>query len=60
MKSFRSIGQKVYDISKGRERRRYYVFLMRCLLNKDRLQKIDDFFQQNELLSEIAEILKAS
>lgn len=56
MKSFRSIGQKVYDISKGRERRRYYVFLMRCLLNKDRLQKIDDFFQQNELLSEIAEI----
>jgi len=55
MKSFRAIGQKVYDIRKGRERRRYYVFLLRCLLNRSRLQKIDKFFQQNELLSAIAE-----
>ncbi len=55
MKSFRAIGQKIYDIKKGRERRRYYVFLIRCLLNRGRLKKIDDFFQQNELLSAIAE-----
>ena len=55
MKSFREIGQKIYDIKKRRERRRYYVFLIRCLLNRGRLKKIDDFFQQNEVLSAIAE-----
>lgn len=54
MKSIRSIGQEIYNMNYWRERRRYYIFLMRCFFNKKRIQEIDDFFHRNKTLEEIA------
>lgn len=56
MKSIRSIGREIYNVSYWRERRRYYIFLVRCFFNKGKIKKIDDFFHQNKHLEEIASI----
>lgn len=56
MESFTSLGRKIYDMSNPREVRRYTVFVARCWLHYRCMQKIDDFYQQNELRRELAEI----
>ena len=56
MKNIREIGRKIYNVNYWRERRRYYIFLLRCFINKSKMKKIDDFFHSTKLLEEIADI----
>ena len=56
MQSFVTLGKKIYHIEKSREARRMVVFVARAWLNRSRMQQIDDYFQQNALLAELAEI----
>lgn len=56
MKNIREIGRKIYNVNYWRERRRYYIFLLRCFFNKSKMKKIDDFFHSTKLLEEIADI----
>ncbi len=56
MESFITLGKKIYHIEKSREARRMVVFVARCLLNRGRMERLDKWFHQSELLSEIAEI----
>ena len=56
MESFVTLGKKIYDIRKSREARRMVVFVVRCWLNGGRMKKLDDYFQQNAILKEIAKL----
>lgn len=56
MKNIREIGRKIYNVNYWRERRRYYIFLLRCFINKSKMKKIDVFFNSTKLLKEIADI----
>lgn len=56
MKNIREIGRKIYNVNYWRERRRYYIFLLRCFINKSKMKKIDIFFNSTKLLKEIADI----
>lgn len=56
MKNIREIGRKIYNVNYWRERRRYYIFLLRCFFNKSKMKKIDEFFHSTKLLEEIADI----
>ena len=56
MKNIREIGRKIYNVNYWRERRRYYIFLLRCFFNKSKMKKIDDFFHSTKLLEEVADI----
>ena len=56
MKNIREIGRKIYNVNYWRERRRYYIFLLRCFINKSKMEKIDIFFNSTKLLKEIADI----
>lgn len=56
MKNIREIGRKIYNVNYWRERRRYYIFLLRCFINKSKMEKIGIFFNRTKLLKEIADI----
>ena len=56
MKNIREIGRKIYNVNYWRERRRYYIFLLRCFINKSKMKKIGVFFNSTKLLKEIADI----
>lgn len=56
MKNIREIGRKIYNVNYWRERRRYYIFLLRCFINKSKMKKIDVFFNSTKLLKKIADI----
>ena len=56
MESFTSLGRKIYDMSNPREVRRCAVFVARSWLHYRRMKKIDEFYQKNALLQELAEI----
>ena len=56
MQSFSALGQKIYDISKSREKRRYYVFRIRCFLNRRKMERLDEFFHSEPMLTELSEL----
>ncbi len=56
MQSYRSLGQQIYDIRKTREARRYYVFLLRSIFNRGRLNSLQRHFTSTPLLTEIQKL----
>ena len=52
---FAAIGKKIYDIRKSRECRRYWVFRIRCALNRGRMKALWDYFHSTPLLAKIAD-----
>lgn len=55
MKNFIELGKKIYDLNNPREAHRFAVFVARCCLHPKKLQKLEEFFSQSEILSDIAE-----
>lgn len=53
--NFVEFGKKIYDLNNPREAHRFVVFVARCLLHPQKMQKVEDFFSQSEILREIAE-----
>lgn len=49
------LGKKMYDTSNKREARRFVVFILRCLLNRGRMERLAAFFRQSPLLEKLAE-----
>ena len=49
------LGKKIYNTDNPREARRMAVFVVRCLLNNSRMQRLHQFFSQNDLYRKIAE-----
>lgn len=56
MINFIELGKKIYDLNKPREAHRFAVFLARCVLHPQRLDRLEKFFEQSETLKEIAEM----
>ena len=52
---FGEIGKKIYDIRKSRECRRYWVFRVRCVMNRRRMKALWDYFHSTPLLEKIAD-----
>ena len=53
MASINDIGKRIYDLNNPREKRRYFVFLLRSLVHRKELRELVEFFQQDELRNEI-------
>lgn len=53
--NFVELGKKIYDLNNPREAHRFVVFVARCLLHPQKMQRVEDFFSQSELLREVAE-----
>jgi len=49
------LGKKIYNTDNPREARRMAVFVVRCLLNNSRMQRLHQFFSQNDLYRKIAD-----
>lgn len=52
-KAVKQIGIKTYKCEDWRDNKRYFVFLVRCLLNKSRLEKHLNFLQATDFRQEI-------
>ncbi len=55
MSSFVELGKKIYRLENPREAHRFLVFVARCCLNSKKMKRVEEFFAQDKLLSEIAE-----
>lgn len=55
MNNFIELGKKIYDLNNPREAHRFAIFIARCCLHPQKLQKLEKFFSQSKILSEIAE-----
>ena len=44
MTSMKDIGKRIYNLKNPREKRRYYVFLLRAMLHRRALKELVDFF----------------
>lgn len=53
--NFVALGKKIYDLNNPREARRFAVFVARCCLHPQKMQKVEDFFSQSEILREVSE-----
>lgn len=53
--SISAIGKKIYDLSNPREKRRYYVFLLRSLFYRKLLNELLAFFESEEPLKALLE-----
>jgi uncharacterized protein VirK/YbjX len=53
---FAAIGKQIYDIRKSRECRRYWVFRVRCVLNRARMKALWDYFHSTPVLKKISEL----
>ncbi|WP_407400112.1 VirK/YbjX family protein [Anaerovibrio sp.] len=53
LQSYTALGKQIYDTSKGREKRRYYVFLLRSLKYRKKLNDLQRYFTSTPLLTEI-------
>ena len=53
LQSYTALGKQIYDTSKGREARRYYVFLLRSLKYRRKLNDLQRHFTSSPLLTEI-------
>ena len=56
MKSFIELGKKMYNMDNPREVRRMWTFVIRGYLYYGQIKKLDQFFQQNKELRELADI----
>ncbi len=54
MSNFIELGKRIYDLSNPREAHRFTVFVARCCLHPQRMNRLEKFFEQSELLSKIA------
>lgn len=54
MSNFIELGKKIYDLNNPREAHRFAVFVARCCLNPRRINRLEKFFEQSELLKKIA------
>lgn len=54
MMDFAAIGKQIYDIRKSRECRRYWVFRVRCVLNRARMKALWDYFHSTPVLEKIS------
>ena len=55
MSNFIELGKKIYDLNNPREAHRFAVFLARCCLHPQRMNRLEKFFEQSGLLKKIAE-----
>ena len=55
MSNFIELGKKIYDLNNPREAHRFAVFLARCCLHPQRMNRLEKFFTQSELLRKVAE-----
>ena len=55
MSNFIELGKKIYDLNNPREAHRFAVFVARCLLHPQRMNRLEKFFAQSELLSKVAD-----
>ena len=55
MSNFIELGKKIYDLNNPREAHRFAVFVARCLLHPKRMNRLEKFFNQSELLKKVAE-----
>lgn len=55
MSNFFELGKKIYRLENPREAHRFAVFVARCCLNPRRMERVEKFFAQSEILSAIAE-----
>ena len=55
MSNFIELGKKIYDLKNPREAHRFAVFLARCCLHPQRMNRLEKFFEQSELLTKVAE-----
>ena len=54
MGNFIELGKKIYDLNNPREAHRFAIFLARCCLHPQRMNRIENFFESTELLQKIA------
>lgn len=54
--NFIELGKKIYRLNNPREAHRFAVFLARCCLHPQRMERLEKFFTQSELLRKIAEV----
>ena len=54
MSNFIELGKKIYDLNNPREAHRFAVFLARCCLHPQRMNHLEKFFAQSELLTKVA------
>ena len=55
MSNFIEIGKKIYDLNNPREAHRFAVFVARCCLHPQRMNRLEKFFSQSDLLKKVAE-----
>ena len=56
MASIKDIGKRIYDLKNPREKRRYFVFLLRSLVHRKELRELVEFFQQDAARKQILEV----
>ena len=56
MASIKDIGKRIYDLNNPREKRRYFVFLLRSLVHRKELRELVEFFQQDAARKQILEV----
>lgn len=56
MASIKDIGKRIYDLKNPREKRRYFVFLLRSLVHRKELRELVEFFQQDAARTQILEV----
>lgn len=55
MQNFIALGKKIYDTGNPREAHRLVVFVSRCCLHPRKMRRINTFFAQNQILTQVAE-----
>ena len=54
--NFIEIGKKIYRLNNPREAHRFAVFLARCCLHPQRMERLEKFFTQSDVLKKIADV----
>ena len=54
--NFIELGKKIYNLSNPREAHRFAVFVARCCLHPQRMARLEEFFNQSEILKKIADV----
>lgn len=53
--NFFELGRRIYNLKNPREARRFLVFVARCSLNPQKINRLRKFFSQSAVLREVAE-----
>ncbi len=54
--NFIELGKKIYRLNNPREAHRFAVFLARCCLHPQRMERLQEFFNQSDILKKIADV----